>query len=246
MILLVSGGLDSYITWHYLDKPRVLFVDYGQPYIHIEQEAINKLYNNYEFIKLEGIPRLRTNKIFVPARNLMLATLAMRYSNDIALGGVKDEKCKDKSPKAFKIMSTVLTSFNDKETQIFSPVWHLTKAECVKYYIDNHNPENLKNTVSCYSTEICNNCESCFRRFVALAHNGIIETNRLPKDQIIKQFIKKINIQPHNRAWEIISSLTKTGYNIQHTANKITYQDTSTIIKDQNLVQQLQTLQPSP
>lgn len=209
-ILLVSGGLDSYITWHYLNKPTIIFVNYGQPYFDIEKAAVYKLYDNIQEININGLGSLK--EIYVPARNLMLASLALRHSNIIALGGVKDEKCRDKSPKAFKIMSTVLSMFNKKEVTVFSPIWHLTKSQAVKWYIEQDlDVSILHSTVSCYSTglnqEPCNDCESCFRRFVSLAVNGVINENRLPTERIIKSYIKRLRLQPYNRDKEIIQAL---------------------------------------
>ena len=206
MILLASGGLDSFIAWNYLNKPKILFVDYGQKYINIERNAITKLYHDFEFVKLDGICALE-DKIFVPARNLMLATLGLRYSTYIAFGGVKDEICKDKSPLAFKLMSNILSKFNERQVTVFSPIWHMTKTDAVKYFIDNFDKELLKDTVSCYSEKICNSCESCFRRFVALASNGLIEQDRLPTDDAIYKFLDNIKLQPKSRIVEAIRAL---------------------------------------
>lgn len=214
MILLVSGGIDSYIAWNFLNRPKVLFVDYGQPYIGIEGLAVKKLYGDVEFVKLDGIASLRFDKVFVPARNLMLATLGLRYSTDIAFGGVKDEICKDKSPLAFKLMSGILSKFNDHSVNVFSPIWHFTKSDAVRYFIENFDSRLLSDTVSCYSVDVCNNCESCFRRFVAMAFNGLFEPSRLPKDEIVCEFIKNLNLQPCNRAFEIVVALCRSGYNV--------------------------------
>ncbi len=221
-VLLASGGIDSYITWHYLEKPQVIFVDYDQPYINIERQAIHKLYDNVVEIKISGLKPL--TDIYVPARNLMLASLALRHSNLIAMGGVKDEICRDKSPKAFKTMSAVLTMFNKTEVTVYSPIWHMTKSDAVKWYIDSGlDINNLHDTVSCYSSDLCNNCESCFRRFVALAVNDVIEKDRLPADRIIKKYIRTLHIQPHGRDRDIVRALLKIKEPLEIDSNIVKY-----------------------
>lgn len=206
-ILLVSGGIDSYITWHYMNKPQVLFVDYGQPYINIEKKAVNKLYGlNVKEVTISGLKEL--NDIYVPARNLMMASLALRFSTNIVFGAVKDEMCRDKSPRAFRIMAKTLSEFNKRDVLVYSPIWHFTKSEAVKWYINSgHNIQDLESTVSCYSDNLCNNCESCFRRFVALAVNGVIQADRIPQHDIIKKFMKSLHAQPCNRDKEIALAL---------------------------------------
>lgn len=242
MVLLASGGLDSFITWNYLDKPKVLFVDYGQKYVNIERNAVAKLYHDFEFVKLDGICALE-DKIFVPARNLMLATLGLRYSTDIAFGGVKDETCKDKSPLAFKLMSNILSKFNERQVIVFSPIWHMTKTDAVKYFIDNFDKELLKDTVSCYSEKICNSCESCFRRFVALASNGLIEQDRLPTDEAIFKFLDNIKLQPKSRIVEAIHTLAIIGHKIliKFDGQKVilSYKDVDAVITNQKVVDHL-------
>jgi len=208
-ILLVSGGLDSFISWKVLDEPPVLFIDYGQPYLEKELKAIKLLYPERHEIKIPNLPPLG-KQIHVPARNLLFATIAVRFSNRIFLGGVKDELCSDKSPSAFQSMSNILTRHSNYQVTVDSPIWRFTKAEAVAHYQNKGFPaERLLGTISCYSPgeEPCNNCESCFRRFVALASNGIIESHRLPHDDIITQFIRKIHIQPTNRKNEIVRAL---------------------------------------
>lgn len=239
MILLVSGGIDSYITWNYLYRPTPLFVDYGQPYLDIELEAVTKLYPSFEKIKIEGIKELNPDKIFVPARNLMLASLALRYSNSIALGGVKDEKCKDKSPYAFKMMSSILSEFNNDNVTVFSPLWHLTKAQAVGEYLQTNSADPLHDTISCYSQRLCNDCESCFRRFVALAHNNIIEPDRLPNANIIIWFLKRINTQPYNRGFEILTALLKAKIGIAIAKDAVRYLGIDYKITSEHLKSQL-------
>ena len=216
MILLASGGIDSYAAWHYLGRPLILFVNYGQPYFDIELGAVQALYpaDMINHVSLHGLPPLDPSKIHVPVRNLMLASLALRYSDDIALGGVKDEQCSDKSPSAFRHISAIFSKQERREITVFSPIWHFTKSQAVKDMVSKHGTQLISKTVSCYSHELCNDCESCFRRFVALAVNGIIEPDRLPSERIIKWYLARLRLQPEDRAAEIIIALRNIGFDI--------------------------------
>lgn len=231
-ILLVSGGIDSFVTWHYLDKPPILFVNYGQHYFDIENDAVSKLYAGASLysVTLSGLPPLDPNKIHVPVRNLMLASLGLRFAPRIAFGGVKDEQCSDKSPASFRKMSIILTQQHDEEVTVYSPIWHFTKAEAIGDFVKKHTDiyskeeirKLLRDTISCYSPERCNNCQSCFRRFVALAVNGIVEEDRLPKPDILEYFVKRLSLQPYNRALDIIKAMKTIGANIVISGRDVT------------------------
>lgn len=189
MILLVSGGLDSFLAYQHLGRPETLFIDYGQPYIDLEQKAVDHLYPHSHKVKITGLPELGNN-IHIDGRNMMLATLALRYSNIIYFAAMDDEICSDKNPRAFQTMSRVLTRHSkQKNVEVRSPFWGMTKAEAVTRYLDaGGDPEVLTQTVSCYTDgdEPCLNCQACFRRFVALKSNGI-DVPR-PSEQIIKSY----------------------------------------------------------
>ena len=43
MILLFSGGIDSFIAYHYLKEPRTLYLDLGTPYTKKEIEFVKKI-----------------------------------------------------------------------------------------------------------------------------------------------------------------------------------------------------------
>ena len=107
-------------------------------------------------------------------------------------------------------MSGILSKFNDHSVNVFSQIWHFTKSDAVKYFVETFGVESLGDTVSCYSVGVCNNCDSCFRRFVAIAFNGLFEPNRLPKDDIICSFIRDLSIQPCNRTFEIVMALHRS------------------------------------
>lgn len=226
---MVSGGLDSYLAWEMLGYPGGVFVNYGQQYAKMEKRAISKLYGEFVTeVTINGLPELGGD-IHVDARNLMLATIGLRFSDEIVFAGMEDEKCSDKNPKAFDDMSRILSSHSkNKEVRVSSPFWGTTKAEAVEQVlakaeaIEPHAPgkkaktiEYLKNTVSCYSDgdEPCNNCQACFRRWVALTSNGIEVPT--PSDEIIKSYgMKRLHKMVPKRITATFKALRNAGYSV--------------------------------
>jgi 7-cyano-7-deazaguanine synthase in queuosine biosynthesis len=177
MILLFSGGIDSYIAWHFLDKPPTIYFDLQTPYSQKEIRIIKQLIPS-TFIdrSLNLSYRQKGDNAYIPFRNLYLAMLASWYSDQIIIAGVKDDDVSDKNEFIFGEFSNLLSKMENKRILVQSPFWNLTKEEIVKWYLSkNLNPKNLLNTVSCYSSEntnYCGKCPSCFRKWCALYANG--------------------------------------------------------------------------
>jgi len=210
-ILFVSGGIDSYVCWEKTNRPHAIFIDYGQPYLDIEENAIDILYGDkVEKIKISPLPELK--QVHVPARNLMFCTIGVRFSDTIYLAGVKDELCSDKSPAAFRNISKILSDHSGFKVIVHSPLWGYTKSQAIAEYIKlGFDTKKLLQTVSCYSKNICNNCDSCFRRVIALACNNIVDRSRVPTDEIIIENIRKIHTMPKSRVLDIIRGLKNIG-----------------------------------
>jgi len=187
---MVSGGLDSFLAYKKFPKAKLVFIDWGQPYIDMEKQAVSELYEDFVTVTVSGVP-VNSNVInyYIPARNLMFATIGVRFGNNICLAGMGDEKCSDKSPEAFKAMSEILSDHSKFPVSVFSPFWTQTKSQAVSEYLKNGNdPELLLKTVSCYGNgqTPCLDCEACFRRFVALASNEIAAP--VPSENVIKSY----------------------------------------------------------
>src|SRR5512135_1926370 len=149
-VVMVSGGLDSFLAASRHPKAVQVFVEWGQPYLELERRAVAELYPAAKIVKVEGAPI--PDDFYIPARNLMFATLGVRFGTDICLAGMRDEMCADKSPEAFQDMTNVLTKHCKKATRVFSPFWNMTKAEAVRDYLKSGgDPGLLQKTVSCYS-----------------------------------------------------------------------------------------------
>jgi 7-cyano-7-deazaguanine synthase in queuosine biosynthesis len=188
-VLLFSGGIDSYIAWHYLQKPKTVYFDLGTPYSQYEIQVIKELIPD---TIIDRSLNLASRQIpspaaaHVPMRNLYLAMLACKYGDEIIICGLKDDKVNDKTPEAFKEMSTLLTNFNDKKIYVTSPFWHKTKADIVEWFLKfcdsltACDSEALLKTISCYTPDkdvdnarYCGRCSCCFRKWNALYVNGI-------------------------------------------------------------------------
>lgn len=187
-VLLFSGGIDSFVGYHYLKKTlgledlKTVYFDLGAPYNKREIEVVKQLIPDTiidESLKVGDTQR--GVNAYIPYRNLLIAMLCSKYGKHLWICGLKDDKVEDKNEKAFEIMTNCLNAISkpEDEIKIDSPFWNMTKAEVVKWYLDNIDPEgkDLLKTISCYSdneiSNYCGKCPSCFRKFNALKENGL-------------------------------------------------------------------------
>lgn len=219
---MVSGGIDSFVAYHKLNKPKCVFVDYGQIYYDMEMAAINKLYDDVTIVKIDGLPQLGSD-IHIPARNMMFCTIGVRFASTIVLAGVGDEICSDKSVSEFLNMSKILSRHSGFKVNVVSPLWSFTKESAIAQYLARGGDSNkLLDTVSCYSDKLCYNCEACFRRAIALACNGIITPLC---DDIIRQQFSKLAKFDQYRQSSIIRGLRVLGKKIQIVRMNDVYDD---------------------
>jgi len=192
-VLLFSGGLDSFIAWHYLKKPACLYFVLNHRYSFVERERINvlcketkdelrviEIYN----IKLEKIEEDNGN---IPLRNLYLAAYATNYADNIHLVVQQGEKTMpDRSFEFLNLLNrTLRAGLGSSRIRVDTPFFNRTKTDMVRWYIDEgYDADILKNTWSCYEPlsdssldEIvpCGECSACFRRWVAMFLNKIEE-----------------------------------------------------------------------
>jgi 7-cyano-7-deazaguanine synthase in queuosine biosynthesis len=193
--ILYSGGLDSFIAWHYALKngfrPEAYFLDFGQPYAWKEWESIQALpedirppVTRLDFSTLYSIFEHKMSNQIVPSRNVFLAVLGSMFNQRVwinALDGEQNGKEHDKSMKFFQDSTNLLTftnSFFQDSTIVETPFGHLTKAETIGWAINNNiSKEHLFATTSCYDAKLrkCGKCLTCYKRKVAFMLNGIDE-----------------------------------------------------------------------
>lgn len=210
---MVSGGLDSFLARARMPKAKPLFIEWGQPYLGMEREAVSRLYPDAIIVRMEGLPVLQSDDPYVAARNLMFACVAARFGDRVCLAGMRDEMCADKSPEAFREMSRVLSAQCRGPIEVFSPFWNSTKSEAVRGYLEGGgDPSSLLQTVSCYGSgeSPCLDCEACFRRFVALRSNGLGVPR--PSDAVVRAYgLHRVAAAPIATAYATLRALHLSG-----------------------------------
>jgi 7-cyano-7-deazaguanine synthase in queuosine biosynthesis len=146
LTIMYSGGLDSFISYHYALKqgfsPLCLFVDMGHPYAEKEWNAIMSIPEDIrppvEKLKMTDLYTLISSRLhnqIIPSRNVMLATIGAMFSPRVwinALDGEQNGKEHDKSERYFEDTSKLLSFTNEAfqtETIIESPFANMSKAK---------------------------------------------------------------------------------------------------------------------
>jgi len=181
--LLFSGGIDSYIAWHYLDcKPDPIYVDIGHCYRNHEREAVTQLIPDTKIISnVLNLGSYEERDANIPMRNLYLAMiLASQGFDRIWLIVQKDEMgIPDRSIEFFHEASFILSNLNEKAVDISTPFADMDKVQMVSWYKKQGlDVERLKKTWACFHPidgRPCANCGACFRRFVAFTLNDVHE-----------------------------------------------------------------------
>lgn len=180
MILLYSGGLDSYIAWEYLKRPNTLYSCLNHRYQEHEIDAIVATIPDTIIDRTLNLGLWEKLDADIPMRNAYLCMAASHYDNEICMVVQRGEMLiPDRSPEFFDMMNQYLTFLHEgKVHRVFTPFFDMTKSQMVTWYLDNIGdiPSLLK-TRSCYSqlSEPCGACGACFRRWVSFRFNGIHE-----------------------------------------------------------------------
>jgi len=195
IVLLYSGGIDSYIAYYYAkskyDSVKLVFVNYGQSYAKEEYEFIKTQNLDVTYIDITpytniDIPTNTYGEIF-PGRNWILSVIASEFIERrgeiwmVAIGGEVKDLWGDKSKYFFDKGSELLSEKTGKSITITSPFKEKTKGMIIKWYLKNgYNKENLLSTVSCHDINEegpCGKCMGCAHRTVGFVYNNIIESN---------------------------------------------------------------------
>ena len=188
MILLFSGGLDSYIGWHFLKQPKTLYVGLGHRYMTHEIEKVKLLIPDTTIDTRLNLADWEERDANIPLRNAFLVMIASKYDKDVALIVQRGEmNIPDRSVKFFNDCGEWLTFLWDTRVTVNTPFFSMTKTDMVKWYLDQgFDPRKLSTTRSCYSPgdRPCGNCAACFRRWVAFTNCDLAEEY----DRPIKKF----------------------------------------------------------
>ena len=216
IVLLYSGGIDSYIAYYYAKSKykniKLIFVNYGQTYAKQEYDFIKNQDLDVEYVDITSYTNIETpptnnyGEIF-PGRNWILATIASDYINKrgeiwmVAIGGEVKEKWGDKSEYFFREGSKILSERTNKNITITSPFKNKTKGQIVKWYLENGLDKNkLIDTVSCHDIDEnnlpCGKCMGCAHRTVGFIYNNIFENNF--RNDILKTLINLYSREINN------------------------------------------------
>ncbi len=170
-IVLLSGGLDSYISYR-LFAPDYLpvYVDTGSRYsIYDYQAALALVPSLVRFV----LPSLtESDDGIVPHRNIILLAAVANHFNasEIMVAAPKGELVADQQPVFYRRASRLLG------IRISNPAGRYTKTGLVKLAIRRGvSSTDLLATRSCYSAQRdpCGNCAACLKRSIAFTNNGI-------------------------------------------------------------------------
>jgi 7-cyano-7-deazaguanine synthase in queuosine biosynthesis len=167
------------VAYHYLGKPQTLYFDAWTQYSAIEVRVVRELIPNtiIENATINLGTREVGKKAYIPFRNMYFAGLATYYSDSIVIAGLKDDLVSDKNAGIFDSFSELFSEMEDRRIRVWSPFWEMTKAQVVKWYLENGGTkEELLKTFSCYQPKNggqCWACPACFRKWNALWMNGI-------------------------------------------------------------------------
>lgn len=134
------------------------------------------------------------------------------------MGAIRGDNALDKNPQAFKDMSRVLTNLGGKKIRVKSLFWNMTKTEIIREILKFPNGKKLLlSSVSCYSSTAkhCGKCGSCFRRWVGMINNSIVEEYESDpaNGDLVPIYIEKMKrgMYDPKRTKETFAALRKSG-----------------------------------
>lgn len=190
---MYSGGLDSFIMYHYALKegydPTCLHVDLGHPYGEKERRTFNMggWFPEVDIIDMSSLYNLiekRLSNQIIPSRNVLLGVIGSMFSERVWLGALDGEqlgKEHDKSPRFFEELTQLLSYTNEffqPSTIVEAPFANMSKSETIEWAINRGIPlETLFETSTCYHPTIdkCGECLTCVKRWMSFKANGIDE-----------------------------------------------------------------------
>jgi len=179
--LLYSGGVDSLIAWHMLDKPDTIYVDLGHRYVWKELEAMSSLPPKPKVFWSAYGAAFEKDDAHIPGRNLYLAMYAAAegYEEIHLVAQQGEQNIPDRSLVFFDRTSEMLSFIFGYKINLMNLAICMYKHEMVKWYLDKGLPaSNLLLALSCYSEATsrynhCGQCPACLRKYVVLTYNGV-------------------------------------------------------------------------
>lgn len=212
--VLTSGGLDSYVAYRYAQHmnldPKLVFVDYGQPYLQkeIDSLVVTGLWDEAVKVKadcahphLDNVPTVTQQEVF--GRNLLLAYYGALVAPEVWMIALSTETgaqtVRDKQPEFFHMTSALLSFIlrgRQPETVVKSPFAHMTKTDEVELALKiGITQDEIRATSSCYDPVVrnCGVCSTCSKRAIALVNNGMWEDYAVNPFDNNPYFIRVVN-----------------------------------------------------
>lgn len=224
IVILYSGGLDSFIMYHYAKAHypdadiKCLFFDHGQAAVEAEIKALPDFVTvrKMDWLGDEIKPIAKKDDpfagaVYIPGRNLIFGALAacQEIADEVWMGTVWDEdnpKGTDKNEKfrhdTSELLSYVLSPFIDGVKIRFPFVEdELTKEKMVAWALDQGvAQEDILKTVSCWlqdSDKPCGECKQCSKRMLVFGLNGFSEEYVVHPLQSLEQLANLKNYVDH-------------------------------------------------
>lgn len=176
-VLLMSGGVDSFIAYYLLGKPNIIYFDINSGYSEAEKANLLKMYPDIIIDNtLSFLGKMERDNFYIPYRNIFFMLIAsLKYSHNVYLGGTRDDSMPDNNKTVYKIMSKLLSVISHEKVKITSPFWSMSKVDICQEFDRRFDGSLLLNTYSCYlgKEEECAKCIACFKKRVALFSVGI-------------------------------------------------------------------------
>jgi len=225
-ILLLSGGIDSVGGLLYClsknEKILPIWIDFGQKNRNSEKKVIKLIEKKLNipiliiYIDLKDYVNKgwrHWRRGIIPARNFLFLALVSLFilmsaqkTFNIYLCASRGEinsSHNDKSRKFYKIISNLLSLFNQKKIRVWTPFYKYNKAEIIAIWQKKWYPKygiSIKDTLSCYLGNNCGLCSACYYRCinavaagvedVVYKNNPFIDKGKIIKDYYILNFNK--------------------------------------------------------
>ena len=183
LVLLYSGGMDSFIIAHLYPDAKLLYIDSSSKYAKTELRSLPQPRPVKIVSSVFDFSTLERSDAIVPSRNLYFVTLAAEYGDTILLASTAGDNSTDKdelfAEHAGRILTHMYSSnhFKNRDNITVSlPGKHLSKGQLVfEYVAQGGDVSSLARTVSCYAgtEQHCGQCKACIRKWAALMANGI-------------------------------------------------------------------------
>jgi 7-cyano-7-deazaguanine synthase in queuosine biosynthesis len=208
IVILYSGGLDSFLMKKYAEKNypnadvKCIYYAHGADSEEVEIDRLPEYVEirTIDWLSPTGIRPVSkksdpfASAIYIPGRNLVFAALAasQELPDEVWMGTLFDEdneQATDKNEKframTSEVLSYVLSPFiNGCKVRFPFVEEKMSKVDTVKWAIETFGkaiiPE-LKETTSCWHNDgvPCGECKQCVKRFLVMKLNGIDEVYKV-------------------------------------------------------------------